>query len=432
MNIWSRTVSTICLLLGVVVYLPFEARAALPPTANDLGMIEAGWVFRKFQYAQYVSEARLWMKPHTTFESPHHDQPNPLFFRHQVTGQPWKYYRATRMYVPAYHVQTRLVREAVEGFELEQKSKGTNTFAYLSGIPFISPNPPPPVFFYEKRPAPFEPEQQTLNANTSNSANGATPSPAIPVDYLPALQKGLLVRFWNNAAPTGHTVERLDWVYDQFRYFERDGKRHRAVYIMRSVIPDQLTAGVGSVYGFEVRADGGMLLRHPLTHVTFLDTNKPSRIAANGLPVGTVISSTLNPEQFRESVGDPAIFDPGVSRWAPADNRGLVPGSDYASLVGDQPIPDLRGVFLRGQNAGRSDDWADPGPRDGQGFQQDALKIHSHGVRVAYHQSTSRGWSMTYNQPATGHEQSHLTQSGTANESRPKNYAVYRYIKINN
>ena len=71
------------------------------------------------------------------------------------------------------------------------------------------------------------------------------------------------------------------------------------------------------------------------------------------LPVGSVVPSLLTPGQFAKEAGDPPTFDLKQSKWTLADDKGRVPGTHYAELTGNSPIPDLRGLFLRGKNDGR-------------------------------------------------------------------------------
>lgn len=63
------------------------------------------------------------------------------------------------------------------------------------------------------------------------------------------------------------------------------------------------------------------------------------------LPVGTITESMLTESQFQTQVG--------TTNWVLADGRSVT-GSSYESVTGFSTIPDLRGVFRRGKNNGRS------------------------------------------------------------------------------
>lgn len=62
-----------------------------------------------------------------------------------------------------------------------------------------------------------------------------------------------------------------------------------------------------------------------------------SRLARNELPVGTIITSTLPPDQFLASSGP---YD--VSKWVPASGGALPVASLYGKLSGVDSVPDLR------------------------------------------------------------------------------------------
>lgn len=182
-------------------------------------------------------------------------------------------------------------------------------------------------------------------------------------------------------------------------------------------------------------------------------------------PVGTVITSTLNFEAFKLSAGERSNFDPAKSIWAPADGRSVA-GSKYAELAGGNSAPDFRGVFTRGLNTfdtafgPRTDAYRDEEPNRPQ-FQIDTIRSHRHYQFVGFnvdgpHQGTSNNtspvstffdrvcfddancdpwpsYNMTQYQ-VPGYEAN--TLPGSSNiaagiETRPKNIAVYRYIRIN-
>lgn len=156
-----------------------------------------------------------------------------------------------------------------------------------------------------------------------------------------------------------------------------------------------------------------------------------------GVPIGTVISSILPPSLLSSVVGDPAQFDVMRSIWILADGRD-VRSSRYANLTGESKVPDLRGVFLRGLNAGRTDGFQDPDHREVGSFQADEIVRHNH--RPAAPGAPSGGGFVVQ----SGNRSAFLQGNGGSMqlkdttdendggpETRPKNVAVYHFIKIN-
>lgn len=158
--------------------------------------------------------------------------------------------------------------------------------------------------------------------------------------------------------------------------------------------------------------------------------------------VGTIISSLLQPAQYASEVGDPETFDSTVSKWAFADGRDVA-GSKYAEATGDTTLPDLRGMFLRGLNAGRADGLQDPDgvSRKPGDLQEDQFQGHGHlhelGANGAdYSPGTFQGvfGTNSYTGPARILDPRTIAKYGDAKfgtETRPKNIAVNYYIRIN-
>lgn len=155
------------------------------------------------------------------------------------------------------------------------------------------------------------------------------------------------------------------------------------------------------------------------------------------LPIGTIISSMLDPKSFPAAVGERPGSDPVESKWVLADGRDVTE-SRYGKLLlsndtssNTVSAPDLRGMFLRGMNAGRKDGMQDPDKRKAGHPQPDALQKHGHATSA-----TALGWDkgeQGYTQGGYSVPASVTTVEGakTAKETRPKNVAVYFYIKIN-
>ena len=129
------------------------------------------------------------------------------------------------------------------------------------------------------------------------------------------------------------------------------------------------------------------------------------------LPIGTVIAALKQ-------------IDTSNGFWVLADGRTAT--TEYFQATGKADVPDLRGLFLRGLNAGREDGREDPegAGRTAGDYQADTLKSHSHLENLAsgnggVHSGGSYG---VINQVQTG-------KTGGL-ETRPRNVAVYWYIKI--
>ena len=159
-------------------------------------------------------------------------------------------------------------------------------------------------------------------------------------------------------------------------------------------------------------------------------------------PVGSIVPSMLNENQFKAQVGDPSTFSSSSSKWTLADGRAIS-GSAYSTITSQSNAPDLRGMFLRGLNAGRSDDKQDPdgGSRSIGHYQEDQVKSHNH-ANGTYNQ-LMRPHQGSANDTVTGADSNTgagdepdvissdpILSFGGA-ETRPRNIAVNYYIRIN-
>lgn len=144
--------------------------------------------------------------------------------------------------------------------------------------------------------------------------------------------------------------------------------------------------------------------------------------------VGDVIASLLPADKFAAQHSN--------ETWVLADGRD-VSGSKYASLTGNPKVPDLRGLFLRGINAGRKDQYADPdGERAPGSVQLDALQDHNHPMNMNPRNDWPTSGGGVTRVPATA--EGPLTRNTgspmgarVADETRGKNAAVYYYVRIN-
>ena len=118
----------------------------------------------------------------------------------------------------------------------------------------------------------------------------------------------------------------------------------------------------------------------------------PQRI--KNLPVGTIVSSILEPLEFFKAFGD---LDRATKDWVLADGRPIAATSGYSQLSGRMNTPDLRGMFLRGMNKGRNDGKQDPDERKAGDYQQDALQEHGHKTDARKHgwgaMGDTQGWT---------------------------------------
>lgn len=166
----------------------------------------------------------------------------------------------------------------------------------------------------------------------------------------------------------------------------------------------------------------------------------------NRLQLGTIVTSVLNFEKFSELNKDPnpGSFDPTVSKWAPMDGRAIS-GSLLALWTLEARVPDARGMFLRGLNTldavtGPRTTDADPDNNRIVGsYQADAFQGHRH---FSDDQLVKKGDKDLPNQPDQRPNQKYSANSAgihdagygkprVSTETRPKNIAVYYYIKIN-
>jgi len=160
-------------------------------------------------------------------------------------------------------------------------------------------------------------------------------------------------------------------------------------------------------------------------------------------PIGTILTSVLDWDSFSQITSGKTAgeWDAANSKWAPADGRG-VSASKYSRKSGKNEVPDLRGVFLRGLNMFDpfyQDEVAtsqkDPDNRAAGSFQTDALKSHSHtfNTRGNGENAGGQGYPAISDNP-NNHIGTKATTDNSPNlstETRPKNVAVFYYVKIN-
>ena len=172
----------------------------------------------------------------------------------------------------------------------------------------------------------------------------------------------------------------------------------------------------------EVVVDASALPRQPLGATPYALTASTVTSAPNGFGVGDVVASLLDETTFAKVHG---------SGWVLADGRDVT-GSEYATITGNTTVPDLRGLFLRGKNDGRSDGKENP---DGDlplgSYQADMFKSHSHGGTMNISASPTGN---SYNPNGSSlqfFQWSQPTKPAGGNETRPRNATVNWFIKVN-
>jgi hypothetical protein len=163
------------------------------------------------------------------------------------------------------------------------------------------------------------------------------------------------------------------------------------------------------------------------------------------LPVGSIVESMLTETQWHsQNNGD-------ASRWVIADGRDVT-GSAYQILTSNTTVPDLRGVFRRGKNNGRSTGTGNPDGDLALGtYEADEFSSHNHNYSDPGHfhvfssniflraNAYQAGPSTQGAYDQTGSPQNNIvaattgitiqTQGGA--ENRPRNVTVNIFIRIN-
>ncbi|MDR6461599.1 hypothetical protein [Chryseobacterium sediminis] len=141
--------------------------------------------------------------------------------------------------------------------------------------------------------------------------------------------------------------------------------------------------------------------------------------------IGDVKYSILPPEKFKEENGD---------GWVLMDNQVPIVSSALNKKHGITEIPDVRGLFIRSLNLTRSDNKADcfflekKKQRLVGEYQSDTIKSHNHKYKAAKGNDVSAkgSWSQFAWDP-----KEYVSENYGGLETRPKNIALYTYIKIN-
>lgn len=146
--------------------------------------------------------------------------------------------------------------------------------------------------------------------------------------------------------------------------------------------------------------------------------------------IGDVKYSVLDPVKFIEENGD---------GWVLMDDRIPLQGSVLYNKHGITSIPDARGLFIRSLNLNRNDDKADPFTKENNiqrkmgDFQNDQIKSHNHDISGRYLEGQSGSGFNGYGFESNSRpgQKNFSTSSPGGEETRPRNIALYTYIKIN-
>jgi hypothetical protein len=186
------------------------------------------------------------------------------------------------------------------------------------------------------------------------------------------------------------------------------------------------------------------ILNTDLTAVSEKAEIQKKGLGSGSLPIGTIITSFLTWDEFqKETENDKysgGIWNGEFSFWSPCDGRKVSANSGYSKATGETNVPELRGLFLRGRNIFDSNaedngkvDKIPAGHEDSEGsrvrgsFQIDEIRSHAHTLTASLRNAPIRD--------SGGAAGDYMTTGSTdpfgGAETRPKNAAVYYYIRIN-
>jgi hypothetical protein len=141
--------------------------------------------------------------------------------------------------------------------------------------------------------------------------------------------------------------------------------------------------------------------------------------------IGEVKHSMLTEAQMQTLYGN---------GWIIADGRSVA-GSLYETITGFSTVPDMRGLFLRGKNNGRSDGNEDSaGERALGDLQQDSFEAHGHRVMNGIGGDATDPLTATNGfagmNARTNYVDFDLVEDTGGAETQPRNIAVNIFIKV--
>lgn len=97
-------------------------------------------------------------------------------------------------------------------------------------------------------------------------------------------------------------------------------------------------------------------------------------------PIGTIIASMCTQSEINQQLPSWATST-GPGTWVLANGQDVT-GSQYQFITGNTTVPDLRGIYIRGKNNGRSDGNQNPAGDLALGtFENDQMQGHWHHAR---------------------------------------------------
>ena len=164
-------------------------------------------------------------------------------------------------------------------------------------------------------------------------------------------------------------------------------------------------------------------------------TETAQKVVDNNLiPIGAVIGSMLPPAEFYRQAGLDSTYVPEKYTWVLADGRDVTRSVYEKISSGKRTVPDLRGLFLRGINEGAKND--PDGERLAGSVQPDSFAAHNHGAvlpRIAERIEAAAygGIAATVVAGSENGSTAVSVENKGGLETRPRNAAVYWYIRIN-
>lgn len=189
-----------------------------------------------------------------------------------------------------------------------------------------------------------------------------------------------------------------------------------------------------------LRPVGNLSLFGAFLFLLFGASHRPQTTAAAGIidhfKVGDVVHSVLRPTDFQRLHGTGWMLMNGSTLPINADLR-LFQASLTDPNVKFTSVPDARGVFLRGMNEGRATSTGDAaGDKNIGVYQSDMVGSHSHtSVMRTYTANWVSGGPVPALEaqspiPSQGRNPVTIGPDGGP-ETRPRNIALYIYIKVN-